>query len=96
MMAGAPISWQSCSQKTVVLSSMEAEYMALAAAVQESIWFRMILEELKFPLQQPIRLYEDNVACIHFSDHPGEHRRSKHIDYRYHFVRERVHRGDVV
>jgi hypothetical protein len=96
MMAGAPISWQSNSQKTVALSTMEAEYMALAAAVQESIWFRMLLEELKFTLQQPIRLYEDNVACIHFSDHPGEHRRSKHIDYRYHFVRERVHQGDVV
>jgi len=94
-MAGGPVSWQSHSQKTVALSSMEAEYMALAAATQESIWLKMILEELRFLLQTPIRILEDNIACIHFSDHPGEHRRSKHIDYKYHFVRERVKQGDI-
>jgi len=94
-MAGGPVSWQSHSQKTVALSSMEAEYMALAAATQEALWLKMILEELQFLLQTPMRLLEDNVACIHFADHPGEHRRSKHIDYKYHFVRERVKQGDI-
>jgi len=95
LLAGGPVSWQSHAQKTVALSTMEAEYMALAAAVQESLWIRMVLEELQFALPTPIRLLEDNIACVHFSDHPGAHRRSKHIDYRYHFVRERVHSGDV-
>ena len=69
--------------------------MVLAAVTQEAIWLKMILEELQFLLQTPLRILEDNIACIHFSDHPGEHRRSKHIDYKYHFVRERVKQGDI-
>ena len=43
----------------------------------------------------PIVLKEDNKACISFSDHPGNHSNSKHVDCRHHFVREGVQRGDI-
>ena len=96
LMADGPISWQSRSQTTVALSSMEAEYMSLAAATQEAIWWRMILEELGFSTSKPIHLNEDNTSCISFADHPGNHKATKHISTRYHFIRENVAAGDIV
>ena len=95
MLAGGPISWQSRSQPTVALSTMEAEYMAAATATQEAFWLRFLLEEMGLNVTTPIVLREDNKACISFADHPGNHRNSKHIDYRHHFVREGVQRGDI-
>ena len=58
--------------------------MALAAATQESLWLRMMHEEMG-----------STVICQMFADHSGNFARTKHIDYRYHFVRERVHKGDI-
>ena len=95
LMAGGPISWQSRSQPTVALSSMESEYMAATAATQECLWLKYILEELDLGVALPITLFEDNKACIAFSENPGNFRRTKHIDYRHHFVREAVQRGDI-
>ena len=95
MLAGGPISWQSRSQTTVALSSMEAEYMAACAATQESLWLAMLMEQMGIEISRPIILKEDNKACIDFSKNPGDHKRSKHIDCRYHFVRERVAAGDI-
>ena len=95
MLSGGPISWQSRSQTTVALSSMEAEYMAACAATQESLWLAMLMEQMGIEISRPIILKEDNKACIAFSKNPGDHKRSKHIDCRYHFVRERVAAGDI-
>ena len=53
------------------------------------------MEELGLNVATPIVLKEDNKACISFSDHPGNHRDSKHIDYCHHFVREGAQRGDI-
>jgi len=94
-LANAPITWQCKAQTTVALSTMESEYMALAAATQESLWLRMMLEEMGSTVISPIIIHEDNKACQMFADHSGNFARTKHIDYRYHFVRERVHKGDI-
>ena len=51
--------------------------MAASAAAQEAIWLNRLLEEMGFRSKKPIILYEDNKAAILFSDHPGDHRRSK-------------------
>ena len=56
----------------------------------------MILEELGISLVQPLVLREDNRSAISFSQHPGDHRRTKHIDYRHHFVREKVQSNDIM
>ena len=94
-LAGAPISWQSRQQVSVALSSMEAEYMAACAAAQEALWLRMLLTDLGVDTVKPISLKEDNQAAIAFSKNPGDHKRSKHIDTRCHFVREKVASGEL-
>ena len=77
-----PVSWQSRLQSSVALSSMEAEYMAASAATQEAMWLNRLLQQLGFKTPRPTKIFEDNKAAILFSDHPGDHRRSKHIDTR--------------
>ena len=94
-MAEGPITWQRKTEAYVALSTMEAEYMALAADTQEAIWLRMVLEELSVQINGPVVMYEDNKACQMFADHAGNFARTKHIDVRYHFVRERLQRGDI-
>jgi hypothetical protein len=89
------VSWQSRMQTSVELSSMESEYMAASAAAQEAIWLNRLLEELGFCMPKPIKLHEDNKAEILFSDHPGDHRRLKHIDTRKYFIREAVINGVI-
>ena len=64
LLAGGLISWQSRSQPTVALSTMEAEYMAAATATQEAFWLRFLLEELGLNVTTPIVLKKDNKACI--------------------------------
>ena len=94
-MAEGPVTWQSRTQASVALSTMEAEYMALAAETQEAIWQMMVLQELGVEISGPIVIREDNKACQMFADHAGNFSRTKHIDVRYHFVRECLTRGDI-
>jgi hypothetical protein len=96
LLAGAPISWQSRQQKSVALSTMEAEYMAACAATQEAMWLRMLLRDLGVGADEPMVLNEDNESCIAFSKGPADHRRSKHIDIRYHFVNEKIAEKEIV
>ena len=94
-LASGPVTWQSKTQASVALSTMEAEYMALAAEVQEVDMQRMVFEELGLSIAQPTVIREDNKACQLFADHAGNFQRTKHIDVRYHFVRERIQKGSV-
>lgn len=93
---GAAISWCSKRQSTIALSSTEAEYMSLATATQEAIWLKQ-LEEDFFPSMSciPITMYCDNQSAIRISGNDMYHARSKHIDVRYHFVRERIANNQV-
>lgn len=87
--AGGPITWKSQFQKTVALSTMEAEYMALSAGVQEIIWMRRLMKELEEDNgTKPTTIYCDNQSTICFTKDPVHHQRSKHIDVRYHFARQ--------
>jgi hypothetical protein len=91
------ISWRSKRQPSVALSTCEAEYMALCESVKEVIWLRMLLEELGLSQVNPSKILEDNQGCIKLAENPVVHGRSKHIDVRYHFIRERVRKvRDVV
>ena len=92
---GGPVSWQSRMQPSAALSSMKSEYMAASAAAQEAMWMNRLLQQLGFKSSKPITLYEDNKAAILFSDHPGDHRRSKHIDTRKYFLRDAVINGEI-
>ena len=69
--------------------------MALCAAVQEAIFLRQLLSDLGFQQQHPTTILEDNQGCIALAKNPVLHKRTKHIDIRYHFKRERVASGEV-
>ena len=93
--SGGPVSWQSRIQISDTLSSMESEFMAASAVAQEAIWLNRLLKELGFLMPKPTIICKDNNAAIIFSDHPEDHRRSKHIDTRKYFIREAVINGEI-
>ena len=94
--AGAPLSWNCMTQHTTALSTMESEYYAICKSVQEALYLRMLMEEVGLKVDKPLVIHEDNRACIAFSKDPGEHKRTKHIDYRHFFVRDHVNDGEVL
>ena len=89
-LGGAPISWQSRHQPSVALSTMEAEFMAACAAAQEAVWLRQLLKEFTCSIFNPIIIFEDNKACIDYTKNSTNHPRTKHIDTKYHFIRDLV------
>jgi transposase InsO family protein len=95
LMAGAAISWYSKKQQTIALSTAEAEYVAATSAVQEVLWLRSLLGELGFPQTSPTTVFEDNQACIAITTNPITNSRTKHIDIKYHWLREKVLSRDV-
>jgi hypothetical protein len=94
MLGQSPISWLSRKHHTVVLSTTEAEYIALCHCMQEMIFLKSLLKELSFNTTQPSTIYEDNQSCIKLAYNPELHGRSKHIHIRYHFVQEKVERKE--
>lgn len=84
------ISWNSKRQTSVAASSTEAEYMALFECVREAIWLRNLLESLSLIIPKPIPIFEDNNGCICIANNPTNHKRTKHIDIKYHFTREQI------
>ena len=82
-------------QPTVALSTSEAEYMSASAAVQEAMYLRQLLKDLKFDQKSATAIYEDNRGCIDLSENPVHHKRSKHIDIRYHYIRDKVESNDI-
>jgi hypothetical protein len=93
---GSAVSWTSIRQSTVATSTCEAEYMALAEAAKETIWLNRMLQELSFiNKDKPTQLYCDNQGTLALAGYPAHHKRSKHIDIRYHYIREMVDNGHI-
>ena len=90
-LAGSIISWKSKKQTCTALSTMEAEYIALCEASKEALFLRKLLQEIGYSQEEPTTIFEDNQPCIQFTNKcSSNHTRSKHIDLRYHFVKNRV------
>jgi hypothetical protein len=83
-------SWTSKKQAIVALSSCEAEYVAISSTVCEAIWLRNLLESLNHLQEKFTVIYVDNKSAIKLSKNPMQHGRSKHIDTRFHFLRDHV------
>lgn len=91
---GGSISWNSRRQPTVALSTTEAEYMSLTSCIQEGLWLKQFQEELWPCLKtEPLVIYCDNQSCIKLSGTDGYHSRTKHIDVRHHFIRDKISAG---
>ena len=90
---GSLVSWSAVKQKSIALSSTEAEYYAMTHAFKEAIWLRTFLTVLKFPVPRPFPILSDNQAACSLSNSPAISTRSKHIDIRHHFIRDHVQSG---
>jgi hypothetical protein len=93
LMAGGAITWRSKKQMTVALSSTEAEYIALSEAGREACWLRNLFEELGFPKLALTLLKGDNDGSIAMACNLQFHKRAKHIEIRWHWVRDLSQNG---
>jgi hypothetical protein len=87
---GAVIHWWSRTLRVIALSSQDAEYMALSDSSREVIFIRQLLTAFGFGVRGSTELYSDNNGALALANRPGDHQRSKHIQVRYHFVRQQV------
>jgi hypothetical protein len=90
---GGPVTHASKKQSTHVLSSAEAEYMALSACAQEGLWLKSFFLSIRRPLSLPLRIHADNTAVISLASLPSNRSNARHISTRYHFIREHVSSG---
>ncbi|CAH2104034.1 unnamed protein product [Euphydryas editha] len=96
ILAGCVISYESKKQRTVALSSTEAEYMALSEACKEAIYLKNLMYEMcELDSKIPLCLYSDNQSCIKLTANPLFHKRTKHIDIRHHFIRECIKNNKI-
>lgn len=94
-MAGGPMSWRCTLQLTVALSTTEAEYMAMTEAIKEAIWLHGLMADLGIG-QDHVVVHCDSQSAIHLAKNQVHHARTKHIDVRFHFVREIIDEGDIL
>jgi hypothetical protein len=91
-LGSAMISWSSRKQGFVAQSTAEAEYIAASAASREAVWLRKLLSDLFRTELEPTVIHCDNQSCIKLTENPVFHDRSKHIEMRYHYIRDMIQR----
>ncbi|GAW10056.1 retrovirus-related pol polyprotein [Lentinula edodes] len=94
-MAGAPVTWSSKRQPTVALSTTEAEYISAARASQQASWLMSFLAEVDLRQDGPLTLHCDNFAAVSLTQNSKKNMLVKHIEMRYHFIREKVENGEI-
>ena len=94
-MGNSTITWNTVKQNVVALSPCEAEYIAASAPSCQGIWIIRFVEEILNIKVRPFKLYVDNKLAIALSKNPSQHGRSKHIEMRFHFIRDCVEKGYV-
>lgn len=87
-LCGGVVSWESRKQRTVALSSTEAEYMSLSDGCKEALYLQKLLQELKLGDFSKVKLNVDNHGALKLAESTVYHNRTKHIDIRYHFIRD--------
>jgi hypothetical protein len=90
------ISWASRKQKFVALNTAEAEYIAACDACTEAVWLRKLVSGLFDQVLDLTVIYCDNQSCVKLSENPMFHDRSKHIEIKYYFLRDKVQREEVI
>jgi hypothetical protein len=90
------VTWSSKKQNLIALSTAEAEYIAGAHAAREILWLRILFDEIGLDTTTPTLLRCDNQSAIALCKDSKFHARTKHIDIRYHFIREAVNEGKIL
>jgi hypothetical protein len=89
-----PISWNSKCQSTVATSTAESEYMAMYETIREMVWVNKLVSNLTTETYT-LNLFCDNQSSIHIAKNPVMHQRTKHIDIKYHFIRECIYKMNI-
>ena len=87
--------WRSMRIPNVVLSSAEAEYCAQCEGGMDAVFLANLLSEMQIPVTSPVRMWCDNRSAIAMANSLKSSIRSRHIDIKYHYVRELVEREIV-
>ena len=87
---GNPISWASKKQQCVATSTTHSEYIACYAVATELIWLRRLLASIGIPQTKPTTIYTDSQSALRLAINPEFHSRTKHVDVKFHFLREQV------
>eukprot|EP00253_Pinus_taeda_P032989 PITA_32989 len=95
-MGSRAISWASKKQPVVALSTTDGEYVAATAATCQAVWLRRVLRDLCHAQENGTTIYCDNSSAIALSKNSVFHKRTKHIDTKFHFIRELVNNGEIV
>ena len=94
-LSGAAVSWRSKKQSCVALSTAEAEYIALASAAKEAVWMQRLQNDLNEASVKSTLIYEDNQSTIWMTKNSQYHGRTKHIDIKFHYIREQVEKKAI-
>jgi hypothetical protein len=95
LLSSGAVAWSSKKQPVVTLSTTEAEFIAAASCACQSVWMHRILEKLGHEQSKCTVIFCDNSSAIKLSKNPVMHGRSKHIDVRFHFLRDLTKDGVV-
>ena len=94
-LGGACISWLSKKQPTVATLTCEAEYRAAFTTTIDCVWLRRFLTDLHECQETPTTILTDSLSAMAVARNPIFHARTKHIEAHYHYVRERLHVGEI-
>ncbi len=95
-LCGVPIMWRSKQQKSVALSSSEAEFVAVSEAAKEILFVLHVMDSMNIELESPVTVYVDNMGAIFMTENTSSGGRTRHVDTRYHFVRELVTESKIL
>lgn len=96
MYNGGTVSWMCKKQTCVSLSSTEAEFVALCEGVKEALWIRNILTDVNRSIENSTTNFEDNQSCIKMFDNQKISNRTKHIDIKFHFVKDIINQKKMI
>lgn len=95
ILSNGAVSWAAQRQTGVSLSTTEAEYIAASTATREIVWMRRLLSDIAHPCVRATRLFIDNQSTIRLIKNPEFHKRTKHVEVQYHYVREQLKNGTI-
>lgn len=95
MLNNGPVIWSSRKQSIIATSTTDAEYIAMSEAAKEVVWTRRLLNELGIHQEKATVLYCDNAAAKLLVENPVFHRRTKHVDIKFHYTREQTKNGSI-
>ncbi|KAJ9538185.1 hypothetical protein OSB04_030918 [Centaurea solstitialis] len=88
------VSWSSRKQNCVSLSTAEAEYIAAACCCSQILWMKTQLADFGYTMNRT-PIYCDSQSAIQITANPVQHSKTKHIDIRYHFIKDHVEKGNI-